>query len=152
MKTLIRLFLLIAIAALPQACVHNDGNIGDWFGTWRLESIKINGTPDAGYNQYIIWKFQSDMVLMVEADDVLHEKDEHFGTWRQEGDILELNYSYNNEGSTVQAPTYTPPASTHLPAGISVLSIIKLSKGEIQLLYTSPETGDEYFYTLKKWG
>lgn len=145
--------LLIAILALtPLSCVHNNGDIGDWFGTWRLESIKINGQPDTGYDHYIIWKFQSDMVVMVEADDILHERDERFGTWRQTGDLLELNFSYSTDGEETQASTYIPPAATHIPPGISVLDIVKLSKREIQLIYVSPDNNNEYFYTLKKWG
>ena len=46
MKTISRIILLIVIALSFNACTHNNGDIGDLFGTWKLETITIDGEKD----------------------------------------------------------------------------------------------------------
>ena len=46
-------------------CTHNDGDIGEWFGEWHLQSIEIDGAADADYDGDVLWKFQNNIVDMV---------------------------------------------------------------------------------------
>lgn len=143
--------LALLLALLPVSCTQNDGHIGDWFGTWRLEEILVDGQPDADYAHNLIWKFQSDIVSIVEVNDAEHLATSTWGTWSEEnGEILRLNFTYSDNDNTNDSSTYSPPAQLHLPAGISNLEIIDLSSGKISLRYVASEA--TYTYILKKHG
>lgn len=49
MKTLSRIILIITALISLNACTHNNGDIGHLFGTWRLNTITINGDVDSVY-------------------------------------------------------------------------------------------------------
>ena len=143
--TLRRITAIMALAIvllLPTSCTHNNGDIGPWFGTWRLESITINGEPDKDYAPpYLIWKFQSSIVQILAPDDVNHTAPGGTGTWSCEDDILHLDFTWGlgHEGTI-----------SHLPLKCR-LTVLRLTGREIELRYDSPE-GDSYIYKLKKWG
>lgn len=124
------------------SCVQNDGRIGDWFGTWRLESITIDGTPAPDYAPpYLIWKFQSSVIQILQPDDVEHTAGYCIGTWEQVDKDLRLNFTWH---------IGTPPDVTLL-APESNLEILKLTGGEIHLRYITSD-GRTVLYVLKKWG
>lgn len=144
------IILVAAILTLP-GCTQNDGDIGPWFGTWRLEQILVDGADDEAYNHDIIWKFQSDVISMVVVDDATHTAASTWGTWSEADNTLTLNFSYSDTANPAGSFKYSPPAATHLPPGISRLSIISLSKGEITLGYIDQQ-GVTYTYKLAKHG
>ena len=41
--------LLVLIATVLPSCTQNDGNIGDWFGHWKLLSVTVNGEENEEY-------------------------------------------------------------------------------------------------------
>lgn len=142
-------FLSIIVGAIACACTRNNGDIGDWFGTWKMESMIIDdGAVDAGYDDNIIWKFQSDIISIVQVDDTEHDAMATYGRWAQIDDRLLLNFSFSDNNGVDQ---YTPPAVTRIPRGESTMSIIELSRSHIRLLY---KTYDNHtiVYTLNKWG
>ena len=51
-----------------SSCTRNNGDIGPWFGTWKLTEITVDGTSDAGYEGNIFWKFQNDVFEMVRVN------------------------------------------------------------------------------------
>ena len=139
--TLISLLATIAVT-LFFSCTRNNGDIGDWFGTWRVDELNIDGEPDPDYAPpYMIFKFQSSVVSIVWPDDANHSVPGCTGTWKQEGDKLLLRFDYG---------LITPTAASHLPE-TGTLDILKLSRSTIELEYHSPE-GITYYYKLKKWG
>ncbi len=152
MNRALKLLLLIAIAFAPLSCTRNCGNIGDWFGIWKLESITVNGESDPYYHGNVFWRFQTNMILMTYTYETNYDASGSYGTWTENNNILELNFSYYTEGESEQGAWYIPPAVTHIPAGISRLSVLHLSRKEIKLSYLSQSDGKEYFYLLKKWG
>ena len=126
------------------SCVHTRGNIGHWFGQWKLTQITINEEPDATYNGTVFWSFQSDMILMLELG-----KGEGRGTWEEDGDNLILTFTYQDDFNP-PGSLYLPVPATHLPAGVSTLRILKSPGTKMELEYVSPE-GDKYQYSLSKW-
>lgn len=151
MKNLISILLFLTVIISTPGCTQNDGDIGPWFGTWRLEQILVNGTPDSGYNRDILWKFQADVISMVAVNDVTHTVISSWGTWTHTDNTLTLNFTYSDTDNPAGSYKYTPPTATHLPAAISRLQVVSLSKGEIVLEYVS-EQNINYTYKLAKHG
>lgn len=140
------LLLLATITSLVStSCTHNNGDIGDWFGSWRIESISIDGDPDPEYTRpCVIWKFQNAAteILMPDFDNHTTIGPTATGTWHEEDGYLTVDFTYD---------LGTPPAITHLPARAR-LKIIRLSGRIIELEYSSADDGRNYIYKLNKWG
>jgi hypothetical protein len=155
MKTIIIRYLLLAVAvATLSGCTHNDGDIGDLFGTWKLTSMTVDGADDTAYQGNIVWKFQSSILQMQATDEVAHTATYGTGTWsRPQDGILSLDFTHtdklNPEPGSV---TYSPLPATHLPAGaVSRLTIDNLCGGSMTLTYVDPSQGTTVIYNFKKW-
>lgn len=134
--------LIALVGFISTSCTHNNGDIGHWFGTWRLETIEINGVTDPDYQSpRLIWKFQSDIVSIGEPDEVNHEFMRVFGNWYQDGDILHLDFDKEMGDWSHEL---------HIPL-ITDLKILKLTSKVIELQYTD-SANNIYYYKLKRWG
>lgn len=106
MRTLISSLLLILTLT---SCMHNDGDIGNLFGTWKIESIAIDGEEDAKYEGDVFVQFQTEVVRLVQVE---HNYDyvEYLGSWSREGNNLLLDLHYNmdlNDTMILQATRFT---------------------------------------------
>lgn len=146
-------FIIVAIIVvfLPGSCTQNNGDIGEWFGEWKLSSIEINNEPDSQYNNDVLWKFQNNIIEMVVVNSVGHSHSEHYGTWSANDDTILLNFTHSDDLNPAGAGRYSPPQQTHLPAAIIDLKILKLSSSEIILQYDAAEDCS-IIYTLRKRG
>ena len=151
-----RIIALIIIALSLNACTHNNGDIGDLFGTWKLESITINGEMDASYakSSNVIWKFQASVMSMIRTNDTTHDRSESWGTWSYANNEtqLVLNFTHTDNNNTQPGSAkYSPLIETHLPkATISTLDIKELNGKKMILIYHSSD-GVEYTYHFKRW-
>lgn len=144
--------MLLAITCSLASCTHNNGDIGHWFGTWKLEKIEVDGVPQEDYKGNIIWKFQSDIVWMGVVNDAEHTVTNSFGTWTCFEDILTLNFSYSdNNFPNPGTGQYAPPAQTLIPSGITEMTVLQLSSSRIKLLYKRSD-GSAVTYSLSRWG
>lgn len=141
-KGILCLMMLITTLTLSTGCTHNNGYIGDWFGTWRLEEITVDGRPDPDYPRpAMIWKFQNSVMQMLMPNDYTHQDNTSTGTWHTADGYLYIDYSWQ------QGPDFTP--LIHLTTQCR-LKILHLSGSSIHLEYTSPDN-KTYFYRFKKW-
>lgn len=151
MKKSIHISLLLLVITVVTGCTHNDGDIGQWFGTWQLEEITADGTPEPGYGHDIFWQFQSTVFCMRKVT-VQHDIYPRWGTWQDEGGatlLLDFTHSDNKnpEGGTI----YTPFPETHIkPDAVTDLKIVEMSRTRVHLQYTGDD-GTIYRYSLKKW-
>lgn len=86
--------LLLAVLLTATACTHNNGDIGDWFGTWTIDEITKDGTavnldPANDGSAYFI-QFQTSVVCLRKTDD-RHNSLESYGTWQENGDQLTID-------------------------------------------------------------
>lgn len=98
-------FLTLMLASL-SSCMHNDGNIGNLFGTWKIETIAIDGQLDSSYEGDVFVQFQTEVVRLVQ---VQHNYDhtEYFGSWSREGHNLLLDLHYTVDASVTAIPQST---------------------------------------------
>lgn len=154
MKKLSHLILIIALCISFNACTHNNGDIGNLFGTWKLQSITINGEIDSTYQNNVLWKFQATVMSMIRANDVTHERQEGWGSWEYANDETQLvvNFTHTDDyNPKTGSSKYSPLPETYIPkASISTLDIIELNNSKLTLKYIS-EDGKEYIYKFKRW-
>ena len=150
------LWVLLIWALLPS-CTRNNGDIGEWFGTWQMTGISADGVPDDTYERNIFWKFQNDVICLVRVDTSpgANARDDVWGTWEDDGDKLLLDFSYSDDQNPVEygenhQGIYAPYPELHLPYGeVSTLTITERTSGKMTLLYTAQD-GVTYAYTIKK--
>lgn len=86
-----KIFTLALLAAATLSCTHNNGDIGVWFGLWRVEQLTVNGHNDRDYAGNIYFGFQSTTVEQKLVHDN-HSVSQMFGEWKEEGDILSITF------------------------------------------------------------
>lgn len=151
MKT-IKKQLYLALILLPalwfSSCTQPDGYIGDWFGSWHLESILINGEEDTDYKENIMVSFQGKVFNLAYIDGT-----EIYGTWSYAGEILTLIAGYD-AGSGVDYPhLFNPfPVVLHFPADVEQIEITvsNINSGTMQWQYID-QNGQLLTYNFKKY-
>lgn len=139
-------------------CTRNNGDIGPWFGTWKLTEITIDGTPEASYGGNVFWKFQNDVFVMLRRNMNPNESsaENRYGTWSESNDYLFIdftNYDDSNppENGAAGEGIYAPFLETHfILGGVSQLKIVNQSGSEAYLMFTSPADGKTYGYRIRK--
>lgn len=140
---------VIAICCiLSVGCTRNNGDIGVWFGTWKLESMSNKG--NIGNSPAIIWKFQNHVIEMQEVWEGNHDSVDHFGSWTQVDDHLILDFGHSDNLFPAGSWKYTPPAVTEIPNGITEMVIKELSNKRIELIYNRPDS-EPIVYKLIRW-
>lgn len=122
-KTVYLLSLLLTI--FFTGCTQPDGNIGDWFGSWLLEEMLINGEIDNEYAESI--KNNSGQVMVSFQGKIFNMayvgSSEIYGSWSYAGEVLTLIASYN-AGSGYASPYFNPyPIVLHFPGDVEQVEI-----------------------------
>lgn len=148
-----QIFATVLIAMLNVGCTHNNGDIGDLFGVWRLTELTADGTPvdlygdsaDADGLVACDWAFQGN-VVKIEMIYPHYEHFAHYGIWSREDDKLVLDFSH----TTGQSDNFDPPAGLHLVArGITTLTITEMSRSKMTGWYVDAQ-GVRYEYYLRR--
>lgn len=150
MKNRILLPVLIFISLIFSGCTQNNGNVGDLFGSWVLDSMTVDGQtaelPDAFYTT---WSFQGE-ILMVTAVDQYHSVDKHYGTFIHSSRILKLDFVHHSDAIPEGTGIYSAPEWLGFPAaGVFELTVDDLSGKHMVLSWTAP-SGKSYIYKFSK--
>ena len=147
------IFIVLLLVLVTCGCTRNDGDIGDYFGEWRLEKLTADGEalplyPDGSGVELYTWAFQGKIIQIVEMLP-RHEYVEHTGSWREENDVLELNFSYSDD-EPGHEPGYRAPAALHLVSeGITRLHMDRFKNHRMVLSYVGADDVT-YTYYLKR--
>lgn len=142
-------YVILLSVILCVSCTRNNGDIGEYFGTWKLESMTVNGEIDAEYEGNIFWKFQASVFCMVKVWEH-HDYESSWGTWKELDGKLVIDYRHYDDNHEAGSDIYAPNIETHLVADINELTIISMSGSKMSLSYVD-ENGDTIIYKLKKW-
>lgn len=149
MRKIYHILTILVVSIIIASCTHNNGDVGEYFGTWKLENISVNGENDAAYVGDIFWKFQSSVFCMEQVNDRF-DTENRWGTWMNDGKMLRLDFSHYDDAHPEGADFYSPFPVTRIPNGVTDLSIISMFGSSMQLQYTG-EDGNVVGYKLKKW-
>lgn len=141
MRTLIISLLSIV---LLSGCMHNNGDIGNYFGTWHVESISVDDESDLNYSGNIFFQFQSDVVRLVENRGN-NDLTEFFGTWVDNGADIVLNFGYKVD---TESDVYNIPSVTRLVKGENIINVTYSGSSKMKWSFTSD--GHNITYTLNK--
>lgn len=151
MKKVYYIFAILMCVMVLSSCTHNNGDIGNYFGTWKLQEIAIDGEKDTAYEGNVFWKFQNQVISMVRVNEVLHSTSESFGTWSEvDSNVLILDFSHSDDNHVQGSSFYSPLPETYLPKGQSQLSIVSQTSTQMHLSYLDAD-GREIGYMFKKW-
>ncbi len=143
---------LMAGGMFLTGCTRNNGDIGEWFGTWHMVSVTADGDLDGGYKKDIFWSFQNNILMLTRIqteNNGMHRAERRYGTWCEEENLLFVNFSYSDNESNPDY-TYRPFEELHMPFDSEFpLTIDRKSGKTIALTYNDPD-GVKYTYTLKK--
>lgn len=120
MKKILQL-ALIGVCFVLSGCTQPNGYIGDWFGSWHLEEILIDGEPDEEYeaDPNITFSFQGKIVSMGFIATA-----EAFGNWSYAGEVLTLIAGYQDPNDYTLKRLYDPfPKIMQLAAGVDQVEI-----------------------------
>lgn len=145
--------VMIAVVALMSGCTRNNGDIGNLFGRWKVDTLTADGVGLPLYGDdsaddaqlYAFW-FQGSLVwihTVYPHQDYITVK----GMWTRTETRLLLNFSHTgNDGEMY----YTPPAALHLVAhGVTPLTVESESSSRMHLWYVA-DSGIRYDYYLSK--
>lgn len=141
--------LLIMTACLGlSGCMQHNGRIGDWFGTWKLTEIEVNGSKDTEYDDNIFFQFQTDVVRIVEVDvSTSNSFKDCFGSWSDREATLVLDFGYTADNMDAG---FTPPAITRLGREENILRVSKESSRAMTWTLQKPDSDQTVTYRLKK--
>ena len=121
------IFIVLLLVLVTCGCTRNDGDIGDYFGEWRLEKLTADGealplyTDGSGVELYL-GRFRARSFRLWRCCPVMN-------MWNipvhgvKKNDVLELNFSYSDD-ELGHEPGYRAPAALHLVSdGITRLHI-----------------------------
>lgn len=150
MYKLSRYIIPLILVLLSIGCTRNDGDIGPWYGQWKLVELTSASQPVAGYKDNIFFAFQNNIIQIV---TIKSEVDEAicWGEWKEQDNKLVLDFDHREDASDEDNWNYTPPAILGFSPTSTYLDIVKLSGSEI-ILRQSIDGVTQYTYRLKKWG
>ena len=126
---------------MVASCTTNNGDIGPWFGTWRVTKITTDGVDDADYQGNMFFKFQSTVFEMLLVHDD-HGTENRFGIWNDDGKgTLTVSFPDAN---------HEPLPQSHMRAEQNVLTFNGVQSSGFVLRLDSPD-GHVYTYRLVKW-
>jgi len=142
--------LTLLLTLILQSCTHNNGDIGPYFGTWKLSAIEVDGSNMDSYKGNIFWQFQAEVFCMREVLPN-HDTNVCWGSWKEASDgILELNFTHSDDSHPAGSTYYSPFIITGLQPAVNRLDIKSKSGTRLTLSYIDSE-GKSYTYRLIKW-
>ena len=93
MRKLIYITSIVFAVLILSGCTHNNGNIGPWWGQWKIEKIEQNGEVLDRYEGNYFFRFQSSSVAVVrssvETENISGSSNGH---WLEENSTLRFEF------------------------------------------------------------
>ena len=148
---MIKKFVIAFVTLLALAsCRMNNGDIGDFFGSWLLYSMTIDGeTPDKFNPEETFWEFQNN-IIEISRVDFMYDKDGRWGTWSEDDDKLVLDFTHFEYGVNPGTIQFAGPEWIGFPKqGVISLTFVSRSSKHMTLSWHDTN-GRIYVYSLQK--
>ncbi|MGM9803107.1 MAG: hypothetical protein ACI308_02915 [Muribaculaceae bacterium] len=140
MRTNILKIMLLAVM-MAASCTTNNGDIGPWFGTWRVNELQCDGVAQPDYQGNLFIKFQNTVVQLVLTGDN-HTAANSYGTWQDHGEgTMTLTFADEKR---------LPMPDSHFTAGTNAVTYAWHGGDVVTFTVTQPD-GHTYTYRMQKW-
>ena len=145
-----RLTIIALLSVILSSCRVNNGDIGDYFGSWLLYDMKIDGeTPSDFDGEQTFWEFQNNIV-QISRVMFMYERDSRVGTWKETGEELLFDFAHHDDNHQAGTSKYRAPEWIGMVSDeIMHLTFDNRSSDRMTLSWHSPD-GQLYTYSLRK--
>lgn len=135
MRNLIKTFAVLTLMLFgASSCMQHNGDIGEFFGTWKLTSITIDGQQDISYEGTTFFQFQTDVIRISRIEP--HQLFTHrYGQWTRDGETLCLDFGF----TATDPGEYEPPMWIYLQRGKNLMHIVNLTSRDMVLTLQDPD-------------
>ncbi|MGN0223591.1 MAG: hypothetical protein ACI4AM_06160 [Muribaculaceae bacterium] len=141
--------LIILTAALATAC-QNNGDIGDLYGSWRVDSYTIDGNLQEGRPTQTVFSFQSTVVNVSLITDEYGGYWQRFGTWSETDTEFIFDFTHHDNKNAPGTGMYEAPEWLNFTSDAPmVLHKDQRSSREMTLSFSDLQ-GRRHVYVLKK--
>lgn len=142
------IFLFIVSICSLQSCMQWNGDIGEWFGSWHLESIYIDGKLDESYKSNVMISFQGKIINFgyLETGAIL-------GSWEYNHSTLTLIAGYQAGSGASMPQLFDPfPVCMYFTPDEDVVqvNVSDMNKHKMQWQYVDAQ-GRVITYNFKKY-
>lgn len=148
------LFILLSMST----CTQNNGNIGIWFGHWKVTDILINGAPVDNYSGNVFFSFQSKVFAQMQKWGEAY--DQRFANFEDCGDHIIITFPYvtdengnpvyDKNGDLLTEDRFFPLEITRMSMGENILNVDQANGDKLQLSMIDA-AGETVVFRLKKW-
>lgn len=156
-NNIIAAFTMLA-ALMLSACTQNNGNIGMWFGHWKVTEITINGTSVDNYSGNVFFSFQNKVFAQMEKNGEAY--DQRFANFEDCGDHIIITFPYvtdengnpvyDENGDLLTEDRFFPLEITRMSMGENILNVDQANGDKLQLSMIDA-AGETVVFRLKKW-
>lgn len=158
MKKTANIFCVLVAFMLLAAC-QNNGDIGKYFGTWRIDSYTLNseavGTVEV-YGVYEVpvsnctFSFQNSVVNVVTVLDDYMSNNSVFGSWSEDGDTFTLDFTHVDAETPQGTGQYSAPKWLGMVSDEPMVMKISNSLKDSFTLTWTDHDGNVRVYNLHK--
>lgn len=144
------------VALMLSACTQNNGNIGMWFGHWKVTEITINGTSVDNYSGNVFFSFQNKVFAQMEKNGEAY--DQRFANFEDCGDHIIITFPYvtdengnpiYDENGNLITKNFYPLEITRMSRE-NILNVDQANSDKLQLSMIDA-AGETVVFRLKKW-
>lgn len=145
-----RITILSIIFVALTACRVNNGDIGDYFGSWHLENMTIDGSVPEDFDpEATFWEFQNNIIRVLRVE-FMYSYNNSWGTWSESNGQLILDFNHYSSTDEPGTGIYASPTWIGFPSGELIrLKFISRNSHRMTLQWPDPD-GRIYTYSLRK--
>ena len=158
MKKALLLSAILSFMML-QAC-QNNGDIGSLFGSWRIDSYRINDEIITEFEigdmnipvDHVIFSFQNNIVNVETVLDNYLNHYSQFGTWSKDGDIFILDFTHYDADTESGTAHYSAPIWIGMTSDVPmVMTVSDNKKNSFTLTWIDPHGNVKVYKFHKTW-
>lgn len=133
-----------------SSCRMNNGDIGEYFGSWLVCSMTVDGTEAEDFDpETTFWEFQNN-IIRISLTDSHYDIISRWGTWHEEDNRLILDFTHHDDANPEGTSGYKGPEWLLFPSsGIIDLTFVERGHDRMKLSWQDPE-GHTIVYSLRK--
>lgn len=147
-----RIGILFIASFILSACRVNNGDIGNYFGSWLVYSVIIDGEPAPDFDsESTFFEFQNNIIFVTTVDKY-YDKSYRVGTWSEDDGFLYLDFTHSSANIEAGTDWFQAPEWLYFPSNkVIPLKLFNASSSRMELIYNDSEGRVIQYYLRKIW-